>query len=52
MFTLLFHPEIGDDPGSGLVFVLILAGYVVGGAVVLYLVIRLIRALFTGGKSR
>ena len=52
MFTLLVHPEIGDEPGSGIVVILILAGYVVGAALVLYLAIRLIRALFSGGKNR
>jgi hypothetical protein len=51
MLTLLMHPEIGDDPGSGIVFVLILAGYVVVGAGVLYLVIKLIRAFFSRGKN-
>ncbi|HEX8920164.1 MAG TPA: hypothetical protein VF766_01720 [Pyrinomonadaceae bacterium] len=52
MLTLLLHPEIGDEPGSGLVFVLILAGYVVVGVGVLYLAIKLIRAFFLRGKSR
>lgn len=51
MFTLLLHPEIGDEPGSGLVIILILAGYVLGGALILYFVIRLIRALLSGGKK-
>jgi hypothetical protein len=52
MLTLLIHPEIGDEPGSGIVFILILAGYVVVGAGVLYLAIKLIRAFFSSGKSR
>jgi hypothetical protein len=52
MLALLFHPEIGDTPGSALAFVLILVGYVVVGAGVLYLMIRLIRSFFRGGKSR
>jgi hypothetical protein len=50
MLTLLFHPEIGDEPGSGFIFILILAGYVVIGAGVLYLAFRLIRAFFFGKK--
>lgn len=52
MLTLLFHPEIGDTPGSGVVIILILAGYVVVGAGVLYLVIKLIGAFLSGRKSR
>lgn len=51
MLTLLFHPEIGDEPGSGIVFILILVGYVVVGVGVLYLMIRLIRGFFSRGKS-
>jgi hypothetical protein len=51
MLTLLIHPEIGDEPGSGFVFILFLAGYLLIGAGVLYVVIRLIRAFFSRGKS-
>jgi hypothetical protein len=51
MLTLLLHPEIGDSPGSAIVVLLILAGYVVVGAGVLYLVIRLIRAFLSRGKG-
>lgn len=50
MLTLLFHPEIGDEPGSGFVFILILVGYVVIGAGILYLAIRLIRSFLSGKK--
>jgi hypothetical protein len=52
MFPLWLHPVIGDSPGGVVVFILILAGYVLIGAFILYLLIRLIRALFFKGKGR
>ena len=52
MLTLLFHPEIGDEPGSAFMFILILVVYVLIAAGALYLVIKLIRSFFSHGKSR
>ena len=52
MLTLLLHPEIGDEPGSVVVFVLLLAVYVAVGVGVLYLAFKLVRAFLSRGKSR
>ena len=46
MFSVLFHPVIGDTPGGALIMWLLLAGIVVVIIVAIYFVIKLVRAFF------
>jgi hypothetical protein len=50
MFSVLFHPEIGDTPGSALVMWLLVAGFVALIIVAVYFVVKLLRSLFKRGR--
>jgi hypothetical protein len=52
MFSVLFHREIGDDPGSAFVMWLLFAGVVVAVVVALYFVIKLLRSFFARRAGR
>ena len=52
MASVLFHPEIGDTPGSALFMWLLLAGIVVAAIVALYFIIKLLRTFFARGARR
>ena len=46
MFSVLFHPEIGDTPGNALMMWLLFAGIVVVIIGALYFIIKLRRSFF------
>ena len=52
MFSVLFHPEIGDDPGSALFMWLYVVGIVVGAVVALYFIFKLLRSFFARRAGR
>ena len=52
MFSVLFHPEIGDTPGSALIMWLLFAAVVVVVVGALYFAIKLLRSFFARRAGR
>ena len=48
---MLFHPEIGDDPGSAAMMWLLFGGIVVVAIAALYFGFKLLRFLFKRGTK-
>lgn len=52
MFLVLFHPEMGDDPGSAAFMWLLFAGIVLVAAAALYFIIKFLRSFLARRAGR